>query len=249
MKEHPFSRLKLLIVDDHNFSRITLLRLLKNMGDPEVQSATNGVEALSLLPTINFHAVILDFNMPLLHGLQVLKAIRIGHKNIRRNIPVLMLTGHSDAALVELAVQLDVNSFLLKPVTKEALTPRLGAIIGIQMDDYSNLKSVEDYEALDVDTRVMEILDANAASQFQEVSLKTQEEVVFVEEDVPAMTGKEMRVQDLYTGLILDNDVMSKQGDSVIFKKDHVLSAQNIQQLQDLEGMEMISKRVVVRFS
>ena len=38
---------ELLIVDDENFSRISVLRLLKNLGDPETDSATNGVEALS----------------------------------------------------------------------------------------------------------------------------------------------------------------------------------------------------------
>lgn len=71
MSAHSFPNQTFLIVDDHNFSRITVLRLLKNLGDPQTLSATNGIEALALLEqrSNQIHAMILDFNMPVMHGL------------------------------------------------------------------------------------------------------------------------------------------------------------------------------------
>lgn len=238
MSGYSFGDFTFLIVDDHNFSRITVLRLLKNLGDPETLSATNGIEALSILEerAHQVNAVILDFNMPVMHGLQVLKHIRVGDRRIRRNMPVLMLTGHSDAGLVDLAIQMDVNSFVLKPVTKDSLGQRLHELVHLNPDDESGIKSAEEYQALDVDTRVRGLLKENAASQLPVKAPKPTLE----EGDAPE-TMKYIEIHQITAGMVLARDVTGKNGQDYI-QSGTALTARHSMQLRDLASMDMIDK-------
>lgn len=243
MKSYKFSSYKFLIVDDHNFSRVSVLRLLKNMGDPESASAEHGLAALDILserPNA-FHCVIADFNMPTMHGLQLLKRIRIGEKNIPRNIPVIMLTGHGETCLVKLAIELDVNSFLLKPVTKDALGQRLNNILLEEPEKYNNeswLKPAQDYEAIDVDTPILEILNENAAKQLKEE--------IKVEILPPAETDMMCDIADLKEWMVLAKDLVSTDG-SKILTSGSQLNAQRISSLRDLAEMKLISQQIVIR--
>ena len=155
------SRSALLLVDDEKFSQITMLRLLKNIGDPVTHSASNGLEAMDVLESrrSNIHCVISDFNMPIMHGLQLLKAIRTGQRGIPRTMPVLMLTAHGEPPLVHLALALDVNGFVLKPAKKESMEERLHRILeDIQDEEPDWLKPVDEYGRVDVDSSIADIL-------------------------------------------------------------------------------------------
>ena len=234
-----------LIVDDHNFSRITVLRLLKNMGDPQTFSATNGLEALSLLEerSHSIDCVIADFNMPIMHGLLLLKNIRTGHKNIPRDLPVLMLTGYGDTALVELAIQLDVNSFVLKPVTKKTLTDRLLRIFKTHdPQDCTSLKSSAQYEALDVDTRIRDILEQNAASQVEDSSkVKKSKKIEANGDDVMLVD-----INEAQPGLLLVLPVFSMEDNHVFVAEGTVLNDKHIEILRDLVDSGMIDPVITV---
>ncbi len=148
-----------LIVDDEKFSRSVVAHLLEAMGRPKVMHASNGAEALDLLNNegdgINF--VIADFNMPVMHGLQLLKSIRIGHREINRAMPVAMVTGYSEKHMVDLALALDVNAFLIKPVSKRGLENRLESMLS-QGGDNIWLKSENLYLDLNVDSVLDDVL-------------------------------------------------------------------------------------------
>jgi two-component system chemotaxis response regulator CheY len=146
-----------LVVDDHNFSRITILRTLNNIGVSNTFSATNGTEALSILEDGEQHVdcVITDFNMPIMHGLQLLKAIRTGYHGIRNDIPVIMATGHAEKDLVLLALALDVHAFLLKPIVKEELQEKLKSLFN---DDSFVVPPVELYACFNVEAPISELL-------------------------------------------------------------------------------------------
>jgi DNA-binding NarL/FixJ family response regulator len=64
--------------------------------------------------------------MGLMTGLALLKDIRTGrHVHIPRTQNFIMLTSHGEEAVVRAAIELDVNGYLRKPVTKEALVKAL----------------------------------------------------------------------------------------------------------------------------
>jgi CheY-like chemotaxis protein len=132
-----------LVADDEKFSRQIIIRHLRDYGDPQIEQAGSGAEALLFLSdrAKKCDAVILDVVMPGVSGLTVLKAIRTGFNEIRRDLPVIMLTGNSDSNLVSSALLLDVDAFVVKPVSKVGLANRLCKTL----EDPRELRSVADY--------------------------------------------------------------------------------------------------------
>ena len=137
-----------LVADDVTYSRSIVRWLLRDFGDPKVHQAANGKEALGYL-SFGVDVVISDFNMPKMQGLELLKAVRTGQHDIDRATPFAMLTAYSDEHLVDLALALDVNAFLIKPVSKQALATRLEGMLQ-QSKSGEWLKSAEEYGDIDV---------------------------------------------------------------------------------------------------
>lgn len=116
-----------LIVDDEPFCRHFVSRLCKDLGATRVITADKGSDGLREIIELraNLHLVIADMNMPGLFGLQLLWCIRTGFEQIRRDLAVIMVTGHSDTELVDRALALDVDGFLTKPVSIDALRSKI----------------------------------------------------------------------------------------------------------------------------
>ena len=79
---------KLLVVDDSKLIRRFLLDVFRQ-GDPiqVVGEASNGAEALAMIPRLNPDVITLDVNMPIMDGLTALKHIMIKHPK-----PTVMLS-------------------------------------------------------------------------------------------------------------------------------------------------------------
>jgi len=123
---------RILIADDEAFSRRMVADMLRDDWPGGVVSVESSAEALIELtgPTASgIRMLISDFNMPGLNGLQLLKAIRMGVEGLRRDLPVILLTGHADRALIGLALALDVDAFLAKPVAKAILRDKVARIL------------------------------------------------------------------------------------------------------------------------
>jgi DNA-binding response OmpR family regulator len=104
----PASGPRVLIVDDDDDIRDILSRVLTQAGY-EVRLATNGREGLVLVGSIAPDLIILDLNMPVMNGFEVLGALR-ANKDWAR-IPVLVVT----AVAGYTASHLGVRGTLLKP--------------------------------------------------------------------------------------------------------------------------------------
>lgn len=109
--------------------RKLICRNLEQAGCHTVLQAANGVEAMALLqnrPGID--ALITDWNMPMMSGIELLRAVR-AHATLRE-LPVLMVTGEMSRPVVEEAIAVGVSSFLVKPFTVGNLQARLAQILG-----------------------------------------------------------------------------------------------------------------------
>lgn len=117
---------RILVVDDDAAVRAGLRRSLVRHFKADVSEAADGVVALAHLVKYPCDLVLLDLKMPVLDGLKTLQAIR---KSPRCDVPVVMLTGASDAAQVKEALRLGVVHYFVKPVEPTALVERLGALL------------------------------------------------------------------------------------------------------------------------
>ncbi len=240
MNKFSFDNRSFLIVDDENISRVSILRMLKKMGDPQTYSATNGVEALPILNQTYVDCAILDFNMPLMHGLQLLYKIRTGEATEKRLTPVVMLTAHGDAQLVKIAMNLDVNAFLLKPATVDSLGAKIQHVL--PFNDPLNakwLKPVEEYKAMDYAEQPIEVM---LKTNF--VLKKEMKDSLSSEHSDDSM--KQMKVNDLVEHSILAKPCTGPN-DNILFNTGTVLTQQLIHRMQELTEMGVIEPEIWVR--
>jgi two-component system chemotaxis response regulator CheY len=120
--------LKFLIVDDSQTMRRIVINLLKNLGYEEFVEASDGKEALvklALDDSLNF--VITDWNMPVLSGLELVKAIRSDEKF--EDLPVLMVTTRGVKEDIIEALKARVNNYVVKPFTPAILREKIDQIL------------------------------------------------------------------------------------------------------------------------
>jgi two-component system chemotaxis response regulator CheY len=136
-----------LLVDDEPFMREVIERILKKCEAERVFRASDGGAALELLEdkAMGVHCVISDLNMNPMNGLQLLQAIRGGQNpRIRRNQAFIMLTGTGQHQAVTAAQALDVNRYILKPVSPDKLLAAIDAVPSRKID----FKPPEHYRAV-----------------------------------------------------------------------------------------------------
>lgn len=103
--------IKVLIADDHDLIRQGLKRLIGLEQDMEIiGEAENGEKALKLIEQQKPDVALLDFNMPLLNGIEVLKRIKEKNDGIR----VIMLTVENHGSTLNEAINVGADGYVLK---------------------------------------------------------------------------------------------------------------------------------------
>ena len=119
-------RLKVLIVDDQQSMRQLMVASLHALGVKTTYCAEDGVEALTKLRSHPVDLLLLDAEMPRMNGLETLEAMRSDEKLAR--VPVVMVTGRAEENFVQRARRLNIEGYLVKPVSASALGARIDAV-------------------------------------------------------------------------------------------------------------------------
>lgn len=118
--------MKILVVDDMATMRRIVKNILKQLGFANVEEAENGQEALQKLRADTFGFVVSDWNMPVMTGIEMLRAIRADEK--LKAIPVLMVTAEAQQANLVEAIQAGVSNYIVKPFTAETFQEKMNKI-------------------------------------------------------------------------------------------------------------------------
>jgi two-component system chemotaxis response regulator CheY len=122
-------QLGVLVVDDNAFMRQIVRNLLANIGVKKTYEAGDGIVALELIREFSPDVVILDWEMPLLNGPELVRIVRSPGVFPAPDIPIIMLTSHGERWRIVESIKLGVNEFLCKPVSAKALRDRLASIL------------------------------------------------------------------------------------------------------------------------
>jgi CheY-like chemotaxis protein len=98
-----------LLVDDNPFMRKMVRSLLGNIGVKKTYEAGDGIAALDLIRTANPDVVILDWEMPLLNGPELVRIVRSPGVFPTPDIPIIMLTAHGERRRIVESVKLGVK--------------------------------------------------------------------------------------------------------------------------------------------
>jgi DNA-binding response OmpR family regulator len=114
--EPTVSEPRILVVDDERFFREAIRDVLGGAG-LDVEAVETGEAALERIEERRFAAVVLDLQLPDLHGLEVLRRAR----TLRPELRVVILSAHTEQANVLEALRLGAFDYLAKPLHEEEL--------------------------------------------------------------------------------------------------------------------------------
>ncbi len=119
-----------IVVADSNPHMRKLTRvMLTNIGAKSVAEAADGLDALDLIRHGNPDVMLLDWDMPMLSGPQIMHIVRSPGVFAKPGLPVIMLTDRALRSQVNEALRLGVHEFLVKPTSPRALRDRLVSIL------------------------------------------------------------------------------------------------------------------------
>jgi two-component system chemotaxis response regulator CheY len=125
-----YARLSALVVEDNDFIRGMIVKMLRARNLQELQEATDGKEAIRLLRggyVPDF--IICDIKMAPVDGLEFVQFVRSDLTLRKHNFPVIILTGSGLKDHVVKAKEYGVDAFLLKPVSREGLFGRIEQVL------------------------------------------------------------------------------------------------------------------------
>lgn len=124
-----FDDLAVLLAEDESFTRQLAVSCLNRIGVKAITTAANGLDALKIVDSSQpIDLIISDWAMPQMTGLDLLRLSR----NVRPQIPFLMLTGHADLDLVKAARTHRVDGYIVKPFSVDQLKTKIAAIFRIR---------------------------------------------------------------------------------------------------------------------
>jgi two-component system, chemotaxis family, chemotaxis protein CheY len=121
---------RILIVDDSATIRKMVRASLRPLGSVEFVEASSGLEAIEQIALGAVALMILDLNMPDVHGMDVLKFVR-KHQGLR-GLPVVVLTTRGDDSSREAALAAGATQYLTKPFAPQQLLSTARELLGAE---------------------------------------------------------------------------------------------------------------------
>ncbi len=122
-------RIRILLVDDEEDLVSTLAERLALRGF-QVQTATNGADALGQIRDNDFNVLILDVKMPEIDGLDLMAQVKGKHPSL----PVILFTGHASVADAERGLTEGAFEYIMKPIDIEELVEKIRSAVGRKED-------------------------------------------------------------------------------------------------------------------
>jgi two-component system, chemotaxis family, chemotaxis protein CheY len=116
-----------LVVDDSATMRRMIMAALRDLPDVSFNEASSGLEAIEQLAVAPADLILLDLNMPDIHGLEVLRFIRT-HATFRQT-PVVILTTRDDEDSRRAAMRDGATLYLTKPFGPATLVPEVRRLL------------------------------------------------------------------------------------------------------------------------
>ena len=114
--------MKVLVVDDEKLIRDVIKEYLL-LEDYEVYEASDGVEAVELVKTIDFDIIIMDIMMPKMDGYRACKIIKE-----MKDVPFILLSARSEEYDKLFGFELGIDDYVTKPFSPKELVSRIKAV-------------------------------------------------------------------------------------------------------------------------
>lgn len=124
-----FSRLRILIVENHTLMRRLLHEMLHGFGVGEIREARNVPQAIDCIYCEPYDLVILDFFLGDMDGADFAWVVRHHEDCINRQVPILLVTGMPDHHKVLKVRDAGINGMMAKPIAPKDLYQRIYSLL------------------------------------------------------------------------------------------------------------------------
>lgn len=121
---------KILLVDDEKMNIEYMSRQLINCLGCEVQSFLNPVQALAWAKTNDFDLGLIDYRMPELSGIELVKAVRCQKRH--HSVPLIMVTSDNSQFIVSEAFDAGVSDYLTRPYERSEFIARVQNLLTLR---------------------------------------------------------------------------------------------------------------------
>ena len=118
--------MNIMLVDDFSTMRRITKKALTSLGFSNFIEAGDGKVALEMLQKETVGLILSDWNMPVMNGLDLLKAVRSDAK--LKDVPFIMITAEGQKPNIMEAVDAGVNNYIVKPFNAEIIKEKLSKI-------------------------------------------------------------------------------------------------------------------------
>ena len=126
---YRYDRLSVMLVDNNRHMLNLMAEISRGLSIRHIIKLTNPVDAFRDMMIMPVDIVLIDFAMEMLDGIEFTKLVRQGKDSPDAFMPIIMVTGYSDAHTVRLARDAGVTEFLAKPISATALFTRVLEVI------------------------------------------------------------------------------------------------------------------------
>jgi two-component system chemotaxis response regulator CheY len=127
--EQRIRSLGILVVEDNANMRQIIRSLLQAIGVGQIDFATDGIEGLEAIQELNPDVLVLDWEIPLLAGAELVRMVRTPGTVPNADLPIIVLSAHGERRQVIEATRLGVDQYLIKPISVRAMHARLADIV------------------------------------------------------------------------------------------------------------------------
>jgi len=130
VQEDSLKKACILVVDDVDLHCATAQGMLTNIGVKHIMFANNGHDALDIIRSRTVDIVLLDYLMPGINGIEVLRIVRT-EESIAESLVILTTAANETKVIVQArASDARVDAILIKPYTEGSLHSKLVQLLG-----------------------------------------------------------------------------------------------------------------------
>jgi two-component system sensor histidine kinase ChiS len=163
LSKKTFQNFTVLVVDDEPINVMVLENHLKAVG-LQVETASDGFQALEKMKTIHPQCILLDLMMPRMSGLEVLRAVRESYPPTI--LPIVILSAKNQVNDLVIALEAGANDYLTKPFSRNELLARLQVHLDLQTSVREQIKQSNSFERF-VPSKFINLLDKQSVTDVE----------------------------------------------------------------------------------
>ena len=227
-------KIPVLVIEDDEFTRKMILRVLRNLGYTDLSDTDSAESAIKLLEGNTFDLIITDCQMDGMNGLELVKLIRSGQTPALPDTRIMILTAFSKTEVLGVALALDVNGFLVKPIVPAELDSKLANA----MSERLRLRPPIAYTCINTELNAQPTPATPAGRSAPSITLDKPRTALIKENE------RQLPLRELRPGMILAADIRLIDG-NLLLSSGYTLSESSINRLKDMEAL--LRKLMTVR--